>query len=257
MWKRYVPLIIVMIIVGVTMFLLYGLDSLRREKYETAIVVGDNTSWIYKKKRWIKVSSANAFEDLNWKNFEVYENNERVGSYNLWHDDKWYVFDDKRNAINIEGEMLAYRSNYDITMDEFSKEEITDNTYVNTVLTDHNLSNDNKFTTTYKTSVDIDHDGSLEEFYVISNVFPLNFQPEKIFSFVFMVKDETIYYLYEDVADYRVYAGCSPDIITFIDANADNNDELIVSCFQYSNLGRVDMLYNFNGENFNILISNQ
>jgi len=37
-------------------------------------------------------------------------------------------------------------------------------------------------------------DEKLEDFYLISNAFPLDFDPEKIFSIVFMVKNEKIYY---------------------------------------------------------------
>ncbi len=257
MWKRYVPLIAIMIALGIVMFLLFGLDSLRREKYETALVVGDNTAWMYKKNRWTKVANVKSYEELNWKEFEVYENNQRLGSYDLWHDDKWYVFDANKNAVNVEGSLVAFRSNLNLSLENYTKEDVSTDQYIESVLTEHNLPIDSKFTTSYKTSVDIDHDGTEEDFYVISNVFPINFKPKQVFSFVFMAKGELIYYLYEDVNDYKVYAGCTPDIVTFIDADANNTDELVVSCFQYSNLGRIDMLYGFNGENFKILISNQ
>ena len=57
----------------------------------------------------------------------------------------------------------------------------------------------------------------------------------------------------------RIYGAIQSkgEYVTFIDADDDKVDELIVSCDQYSNLGRIDMLYNFDGEEFKILISNQ
>ena len=114
MKKVYVGLILFMVVLGIVMFLLFGLDSLKREQYETAIIVGDNTAWIYQKKKWMRANTVEQYEDLNWKKYHVFENNEKVGIYNLWHSDRWYAFDDDKNAVNIGGEMLAYRSNYDI-----------------------------------------------------------------------------------------------------------------------------------------------
>ena len=255
MKRIYIMIILSLFILGAIMFFLYGYDSLKKEKYETAIIVGENTTWIYHKKRWTKGNSTN-YDELNWQTYQVFENGKKIGNYSLWHDDKWYVFDANKNAINIEGELLAYSSNHDVEVESFSKDDLEVDQYVKSVLSDKELPEDSEFTKSYKTSIDFDHDGVVEDFYVISNVFPLAFQPEKTFSFVFMVKDNKIYYLYDDVRDYRVYSGCSPEIVSFINTNDDNVDEMIVSCFQYSNLGRIDMLYNFNGENFKILISN-
>lgn len=260
MKKVYIGLILFMIVLGIVMFLLLGLDSLKREKYETAIIVGEDTAWIYQKKKWLRVNSVAQYEDLNWKKYHVFENNEKVGNYSLWHSDRWYAFDDEKNAVNVNGELLAYRSNYDITMDLFDREDTSIDQYIEKVLEDNNLPLDSKFTKSYKTNVDIDHDGIDETFYVISNVFSLDFTPEKTFSFVFMIKDNSIYYLYDDVRDYKAYSGCSPEIVSFIDADTEHEetsvDEVIVSCFQYSNLGRIDMLYYFDGESFKILVSN-
>lgn len=256
MKKVYLFLIFVIIGIGVIMFLLFGVDSLRREQYETALVVGDNTTWIYEKNRWLQVNNEK-FNELNWQKYNVFEDNKSIGSYDLWHDDKWYIFDNDKNAVIPENNWFAYRANYDIEVKSFDKEELNEDKYVTSVLNDKDLSNDGKYTNAYKTSVDIDNDGVNEDFYVMSNVFSIGDYPEKIFSFVFMVKDEKIYYLYDDVRDYKAYVGCSPNLVAFLDADDDQTDEVIVSCDQYSNLGRIDMLYNFDGESFKILISNQ
>ncbi len=257
MKKVYVFLIFVIFGIGIIMFLLFGLDSVRREKYETVLVVSDDTTWIYQNKGWLHVSSADQYNELNWQKYHVFENNKSIGSYDLWHDDKWYIFDDNKNAIMANGTWFGYKSNYEIEVENFSKEEISEDGYVISALNDKGLPLDNKYTTSYKSSVDIDKDGIIEDFYVISNVFASGDHPKKTFSFVFMVKDNQIYYLYDDVREYKAYSGCVPDIIAFLDADDDQVDELVVSCGQYSNLGRIDMLYNFDGEKFKILISNQ
>lgn len=257
MKKVYMFLIFVILGIGVIMFLLFGVDSLKREQYQTALIVGDNTTWIYQKNKWLHVASSDKFAELNWQKYHVFEDNKSIGTYDLWHDDKWYVFDDQKNAVMPNGTWFAYNTNYDIEVENFSKEELENDKYVESVLEDKELLDDNKFTNAYKSSVDIDHDGIVEDFYVMTNVFTVSDYPKKIFSLVFMVKDEKIYYLYDDVKDYKAYTGCSPNIVTFLDADADNIDEVIVSCDQYSNLGRIDMLYGFNGDEFKILISNQ
>lgn len=257
MKKIYVFLIVLVLGFGVVMFLLYGVDSIKREKYETALVVGDNTTWIYQKNKWMRVEDNEKYAELNWQKYHIFEGNKNIGSYNLWHDDIWYIFDDDKNAIMTNDVWYAYKSNYDIEVTDFIKEDLTNDEYVNAVLSEKGLPLENDYTTAYKTSVDIDRDGIEENFYVISNVFSMGKHPNRIFSFVFMVKNEQIYYLYDDVRDYKAYAGCVPNIVTFIDADDDKVDELIVSCDQYSNLGRIDMLYNFDGEEFKILISNQ
>lgn len=260
MKKVYIGLILFFVVLGIVMFLLFGLDSLKREKYTTTLVVGDNTTWIYQKKAWKRVNSNSIYDELSWKKYQVFENNEKLGTYNLWHSDKWYVFDDEKNAVNLNGEMFAYKSDFDIKLDRFSKDETEIDNYISTVLEDKGLPSDSEFTKSYKTDVDIDHDGVEETFYVISNVFSLNFTPKRLFSIVFMVKDDKIYYLYDDVRDYLAYSGCSPEIVSFVDVDGeveeDNTDEVIISCYQYSNLGRIDMMYYFNGERFKMLISN-
>ena len=257
MKKVYIFLIIILLGFGLAMFLIYGVDTLKREKYKTVLIVGENTTWLYRNNAWVKPLKREAYDELNGKKYHVLENNKDIGTYKLMHNDKWYVYDDNKNTVNVDGVMVAYRTNYDITFKDFIKEDITDTTYVDEVLTTNSLPLDSEYTKSYKTSIDIDYDGIKEDFYVLSNVFPLKFQPKRIFSFVFMVKDEKIYYLYDDVRDYRVYAGCSPEIEAFVDADANNMDEIIVSCFQYSNLDRIDMLNRFDGEKFKILISSQ
>ena len=48
--KVYIILIAILIIFGVIMFLVFGLDELRKESYDTTLVVGNDTIWTYKNK---------------------------------------------------------------------------------------------------------------------------------------------------------------------------------------------------------------
>ena len=73
MKKIYVFLIVLVLGFGVVMFLLYGVDSIKREKYETALVVGDNTTWIYQKNKWMRVEDNEKYAELNWQKYHIFE----------------------------------------------------------------------------------------------------------------------------------------------------------------------------------------
>ena len=114
------------------------------------------------------------------------------------------------------------------------------------------------FTSIYKVSVDYDTDGEDEDFYIISNVFPSDFEPETSFAIAFMVKNNQIYYLYNDVSKYTgSLNGCKPYYHSFIDTNYDDIYEVIVSCGRYGADDQVDMLFSWEEESFKLLISNQ
>ncbi|MBQ9019065.1 MAG: hypothetical protein IJ097_01970 [Bacilli bacterium] len=251
--KTYVFLILIIVIFFIIMFLLFGLDGLRKEKYSTTIVVGENATWGFKNKKWTNIST---YEDLNWEKFHVYTNNVEIGNYYLWHNDKWYVFNDKKEAVILDGEMIAYKANHNISIKEFNQQSIDDYTYVYQELDNKGISTTSKYTADYKVLFDFDSDGVEEEFYVITNAFPTGFNPDKIFSLVFMVKDDKIYPIYEDVLKNKSFNGCKPYFNSFIDVDDDNKYEIILSCAEYSVSKTKVMLYTMENQEFKTLISN-
>ncbi len=257
--KVYITLLIILVTFFVVMFVVFGISNIRAGKNNVTIIVGENTIWNYDKKRWLNISSRSSIDKLNWKEYNVYLNNEKFGKYSLWHDDKWYAFDSKKNAVLLDGDLLAYHANFDMDIIKVEEEDIDDRTYVDAVLEENGLSLSSQFTAAYKSNVDFDNDGVSEEFYLISNAFPLDFDPEMIFSIVFMVKNEKIYYLYNDISTNRSFNGCKPFFTSFLDADNDKNYELILSCAGYSTSSQVDMLYKYDKEDnaFKIVISNQ
>ena len=255
--RTYIVLIVIILVFFLVMFLMFGLDNIKKAKYETILIVDDNTAWKYKKNKWINVISSSDFKTLSWKKYKVFENREELGEYYLWHDDKWYAFDDDKNAINIGGNIFAYDSNIDINMYNFEEEEIEDFTYVNKVLSDNNLDVSDDFTTSYKVSFDFDNDGSIEDFYVISNAFTMDSNPKYICSIVFMVKSDNIYSLYSDITPNSSFNGCKPYFTNILDVDNDKVYEFILSCSQYSVSDTVNMLYKYEDNEFKIVISNQ
>ena len=252
--KKYIILILIILVFFVVMFLLFGLDNIKKENYSTAIVVGEDSVFILEKQQWIDITGN--YNILNWEKFNVYVNNEKVGNYYLWYDDKWYAFDKKKKPVNLEGSILGISSNYNINVAEFTEENVDDSIYIDKVLEDNDFSKDQSFTTKYKIDFDFDNDGVREEFFLISNVFNLEETPEKVFSIVFMVKDNEIYPIYRDIKNNESFDGCKPYMNTFLDVDEDNTYEFILSCGKYSVEKTINMLYKFKDNKFKILVSN-
>lgn len=255
--KVYIVLLVILVVFFIVMFLVFGVENINQENYSSTIIVGDSTVWKYEKKRWLNYRNKSSLQQLSWKEYNVYDNNVLKGTYSLWYDDKWYVFDSDKNAILIEGNLLALSSNFDVQVADFEVQEVDDFSYINYALSDNNLSTSSKFTSTSKVMFDIDGDSVEEAFYLMSNAFPLDFEPNYIFSIVFMVKDDYVYYIYNDISPNNNFNGCKPYFNSFLDTNKDGVYEMILSCGRYSNQETINMLYEFKEDNFKILISNQ
>lgn len=258
--KVYIFLIVFIFIFLIVMFLLFGVENIRQEKYSTTVIVGDTSVWKYEKRKWINIRTRASLDQLSWQKYHVFTNNKELGEYYLWYNEKrWYAFDEKKNAIPVDTSLFAYHANYDMKVYDFKTTEVdaTDE-YVQKALQDHNLGLTSTFTSNYKTKIDIDHDSVEEEFYILSNAFPMGADPERIFSLAFMVKNDEITYIYEDVfTKTNAYNGCKPYYNVFLDTNNDNKYEIILSCGRYSATDQIDMLYQYDKKQFKIIISNQ
>ncbi len=255
--KVYIILIAILVVFLVVMFAVFGTKNIKEEKVSEVLIVGDETVWKLSEKKWHNITYKSSLQDLSWKKYKVFENSQEVGNYYLWYSDKWYAFDDQKNAVKIDGEMFAYSANFDLKVNNFTTEEVDNYEFVNYVLESNGISTSSKFTSIYKIELDIDNDFNDETFYLISNAFPLDFEPEKSFSIAFMVKNDNIYYIYKDVTANKGFNGCKPYYNTFLDVDDDNVTELILSCSKYSVADRVDMLYKYEDDGFKIIISNQ
>lgn len=256
--KRYYVILIVLIIFTILMYFAIGKENIEKGKESTTIIIGDSTIWNYSDRRWLNITNQTTIDSISWLDYNVYMDNKSIGKYYLWYDDeKWYLFDSNKKAVNKEGNLIAYRSNYDIKVSDFTSNDIRNYYHVTKILKENNISTSSKFTVATETSLDIDNDGNNETFYFVSNAFPLDFNPSTIFSFVFMVKDSQIYPMYTDTAKNNSNNGCKPYLSAVIDVDNDNTYELVVSCGKYSVDKPVDMLYKLTDDGFKILISNQ
>ena len=252
--KVYIILIAILLVFCITMFLMFGLDELRKGGYNATIVVDKDTLWTFSDKQWGNVTS---HDEYNWKKYNVYLNRVKQGNYYLWYNDKWYAFDDNKEAVVLDGgSFLAINSNYDIPVYDFEINDIDDYSYVNEELKKNKLPIDNYYTVSKKIVFDYDNDGEDEYFYIISNVFPTDFNPEKVFSMVFMVKGDKTYSIYKGIDTNTGFNGCRPYFNGFLDVDNDSKYEFILSCDKYSVSGSTRMLFDFENNKFKILISN-
>ena len=197
--RVYIVLFVILIVFFVIMFAVFGTKNIKEEKVSEVLIVGDSTVWKYSNKKWYNITYKSSFQQLSWKKYKVFSNNEELGTYYLWYSDKWYAFDENKEAVRVEGDLFAYSSKFDLKVKNVDMENVDDFEHVNYVLESNDISTSSKFTSIYKMDFDFDNDSNVETFYLISNAFPLDFEPEKSFSIAFMVKDNTIYYIYKDL----------------------------------------------------------
>lgn len=256
---RYIVLLVILLIYFILMFFVYGKDYLKEEKITTKLILGNQTVWELRNRKWYLLSSRSQIDKLNWQKFNVYVNRENIGEYYLWNDDeKWYLFNENKEAYLYRGRLFAYQSNYDLRIKEFTTEKITDFKVVNEVLNENNIPTNQELTTASLVNIDIDNDKKEEQFYLVSNAFTESAnQPDNIFSIVFMVKENKKYILYNSIERNKGLNGCQPYINYVLDINDDKKHELILSCARYDLLPQLDMLYKFENNEFKILISNE
>ncbi len=255
--KRYIILLVILIIYFVALYFLIGKDYQKEKESTIKLIVGNHTIWELSNRKWYNIRSNSDMKELNWQEYQVYVDNKKLGNYDLWYDDKWYLFDKDRNAINYQGDLLAFSGNFELKLQEFITEEVTDRTYVDQVLTENNLLINQELTVNEVSHIDIDQDGIIENFYTLSNAFPMDSNPEKVFSFVFMEKNGTLSLLYSAIDNNKGTNGCKPMITSVLDADNDKKNELIVTCNQYSIEEPIVMLYQWKENEFKLLISNQ
>lgn len=256
--KVYFVLFIILIVFFFVMFLTFGVRNIQENEFSSVIVVGDDTTWIFNNRRWVNIRSSVSKKQMDGENFHIFDDNKEIGTYNIRYDERtWKVFDKSEKEVPINGNLLAFRGNYQLRVKKFQESKVTDYTYVKQVLSENGLSTNSKFTSISMVSIDYDGDSKEEDFYVISNAFPLDFETDNTFSIAFMVKDESIHYLYTDVTSVSSLNACKPYYRAFLDINYDNVYEVILSCGRYSASDRVDMLYHAEKDDFKLLISNQ
>ena len=254
--KRYIILITILVAFFLVMYMLYGRGNIEKQKVKTTILLNPNTVFLYRQNEWYRYDKEE-ISKLNWNKYNIYLDSNYKGEFYVWHDDEWYLFDEDKNAINYSEKFLGIKANYDIKVKDFYVEENSNSEYTKEILSSNDISTYSELTVNDKIDVDIDNDGTNETIYIVSNTFPTETNPNTIFSFVFMVKDNKIIQIYSNKIQGDAYSGCMPYVNSILDADDDNNYEIVLTCARFSEQEPINSLYKFENNQFKQLISSE
>ena len=250
--KVIIVLIVLLIIFAFLFYWFIGKDRMERRSYDLTMVTEGDATFHYYGTTWEKKYD---IEDFNWKKMDVFLDGEYKGKYYIWHDDKWYIFDDNKEAINYTENFLAIKTNFEVKAKSFETENNTDNDEVYNMLQKNSISPNAELTVNTKSVVDMDGDSKEEEIYIVSNTFPMDSNPDYTFSIVFMKKDGNIYEIYKHTTE-NMYDGVRPYINTIIDTNNDGIYEILLSTSEYSTQKMGHILFEWDGSKFQKIIEN-
>ena len=164
---KYIIIIVIIVVYGIGMYLVFGVDESRERRATTTLLIGDETVLNYTSRQWLNVTSQELLSSINWQDFNVYIDNEYFGNYLVWRDDRWYLFNQNREAVSYQGnDFFAYKAGFEMDVLPFQTTQITDFSYVNQVLENHGLASNPSYTLTEFSSFDFDKDGVNEDFYI-------------------------------------------------------------------------------------------
>lgn len=251
--KVYIFLLILMLAFFFLMYFTIGKNHIEKSNQELTLLVGDNTIWNYSNLNWYKVSDT-SIPQYNWKKFKIYLDGIYKDDYYVWHDDKWYIFDDNKQPINYSEKFLGVVANYNIKVKEFMPKEVEDSEVIYSFLSKKGISSSTELTVKTQTTFDIDDDNNQEKIYIVSNAFAIDFYPDEVFSYVFMEKNKKLYEIYGFKEKNNYNNGTKPYINSILDVDDDGQYEIIVTLAQYSNLPQDNRLYKFTKDSFKQII---
>lgn len=222
MQKKYIIIGSILVIYVLIMILIFGLKK-ETISDNTYLVIGDNTRWEYKEKKWTNLEIQD--DKFDERKFEVYKDQVYQGSYYLQnYNDTWYFFDEFGTSHNLYGELFAYSSPNKIDVINFNI-EIPTIDKINNILKkyDITITDLSELTQNQKISYNFDNDEELESIYSISNLV-IGDSELNAFSFVIYEDDNKLYEIIANIDDVNyIY-----NISNIIDFNLDSKYEIII-----------------------------
>lgn len=255
--KIYMIIIAILVIYLIVFFVFSNKNDKNNNKLNNYInlIIGNDAQFLYENSNWKNVSNEKR-SNYNWYLYNIYENNDYLGKYYLIYSGEWNLFDKNKNKVNLSlSERVGIDGDLDykvIKFDSISNNTIDD--YVKKVLNDNSISSSSSLTTNDIISIDIDNDNILERLYIVSNVFSEE-EVSKVFGFIFLVDDNNIYMIYQNIfEDASLSTTCKPYISNILEVSKDKY--IVVNCSSYSDLGKKVILYRYKNNNFKEIISN-
>lgn len=219
----------------------------------TTVFVDNFSKWIYVENKWVKIPKTD-IDNYTWKKYDLYYEQQKMGNYFLASiDDKWYIFDDNKVSQNWKMGIIALGGDRKSRLDDITISDIEYNEYdyVKEVLKSSKIKNIDLDKVGYKQKfrVDLDHDGTKENIYAVSNA---QMQDEavydKTFTIIFLRKNNRNTIIYKLALDKsNRYAGCIPSIYS-INIDKEKTSKVLVSCAFYSAKNVYNFLYDYDNK---------
>ena len=189
---------------------------------------------------------------LNYNNmlFDVYINNEYKDKKYLSYSDDWYIFNENKDFLDYEGNILAVNTSLEYRNIGFVTSEFNeiDQSEITKVLNDKGITSNYNELKKSKIIFDINKDGMRDNIYFISNSFEENSSSNKAFSIGFVKyydKYEVFYEVIEDLDS--IFTISNPSLQNILEI--DNHTYLIVASEYYSNSGTEHHIYQVSDKN--------
>lgn len=248
--KAYVAIIIILFIYLLFAYIFYKKQP--EKKKTNTLIVTDNSKYIYNNKQLTKLEDESL---ANWNDYNIYINNKYIGEYKLQYNDKWYIYNEQRDPIKYEGNVIAF-SNIDMNVFDYNRINIMDNeqnmikNYLekeNITFVDYNIYNS-------KVEIDLDDDGKTEKIYIINS--KINDNEENIFSMILVEKNNKLIPVISKVIPKNEYSDIDIyDLYGIIDIDKDDKKEIIISKMIYSQPdSSCEIIFKYENGKYNKLI---
>lgn len=256
--KPYIIVLVILIILFLIAIITIGISDINKKNLY--LIVDQSSVWEYQKTKWVNISILN-YEQYNWQKCNYYEEGKMLGNnYLVYTNNKWYVFDSNKDAIIQNNTFLAVGGNKKATVKNTNQlpTDKSDEIIIQQVLRENSITDYENYVTRSKVITDLDNDNEEETLYILSNMFPTDFSPTKVYNIVFVKDRDSIIYVYKDIDDLaNMYNNCKVYLNNILDVNEDNKYEIIIGCGYYSTNGVENNMYTLKNKEYKLLISNK
>ncbi len=181
------------------------------------------------------------------QNYSIYENANYLGDYNITYNDKWYIYDNNKNFVNYEGNIVVLKGDVKPNVLSFleTQQNDTDKNIITNYLNNLNISYN------YDELYKIKYIVNQETFYVVSNSLLYERDYNYAFTFIFKYKNNKYYEIYkvlnEDTDTFNV---CKPALINVFNYK---KNYYIFKCDYHIGTGYQYMLFDDNNDKFSLV----
>ena len=224
-------IIIVFLIYSIIMIAIFLPAYLKRQG--NLYIVTNSIRIKYVNGTWSNIDKDN---DYKLKQFNIYQDNEYLGKYEVLYANNLLSLYEKGKSISYSGNIFGYRGNIKLDIygtDSIDKLSDTDKVFVREALTELKLNNTN-LSYIEKKEIDVNNNGILDTIYCISNFYNEDDNPQR-FSIIFMVKDGKVKIIDKIIVDSSEIDDCRIlSIMNILDIKKDKKMELLYTN-NYSN----------------------